>query len=114
MAANLDFTPEEYKQGYLMSCRYYKEDKDDYSPQEQSIAKMEKAWIDAELSDNSTFIDTCIKEYNLCGLKEFEISDNVPIRLKAVLFNRFCKFNERIDVAEFKEFYTSIYKKSGQ
>ena len=43
------------------------------------------------------------------GLSHFEPYDNIPVTLKATLFNRFCKYMDRVDIEEFKKFYSTIY-----
>ena len=52
-----------------------------------------------------------LKEYTNAGLSNFEMYDGVPITLKAVLFNRYCKYAERTDIEGFKDLYQSTYIK---
>ena len=52
-----------------------------------------------------------LKEYTDAGLSSFELYDGVPITLKAVLFNRYCKYAERVDIEGFKELYRTTYIK---
>ena len=45
------------------------------------------------------------------GLSSFELYDGVPITLKAVLFNRYCKYAERVDIEDFRKLYRTTYIK---
>ena len=94
-------------------CRYYgkKEGKDD--AETETLIRIEKFWVDATetLTEENDTLDGMIQEYMYAGLNEFEKYDNVPISLKAVLFNRYCKYNERIDIDGFKSYYKNVYKK---
>ena len=40
-------------------------------------------------------------------MKDFEKYDDTPMTLKALLYNRFIKYNERIDIEAFKKWYHS-------
>lgn len=68
------------------------------------FAAIEKIWVDCMTDDDFSFNDL-LQDYFDAGLREFEMFDDTPITLKALLFNRFCKYNEMIDVHEFKKFY---------
>jgi hypothetical protein len=73
------------------------------------FAHCERMWVDRMIDDNFLFEDL-LQDYFDAGLREFEQMDDTPITLKAVLFNRFCKFNDCVDVSEFKKFYQKYMK----
>ncbi len=77
----------------------------------QMFVRCEKAWIDAieKHIDYSDLID----DYIFAGLTNFEMYDNTPVLLKAILFNRFASWISA-DVAEFKEWYNDIYLNAGR
>lgn len=74
----------------------------------------EKWWTEqTELASDAGCerIAPILKEYTNAGLSNFEMYDGVPITLKAVLFNRYCKYAERTDIEGFKDLYQSTYIK---
>lgn len=72
------------------------------------FVRCEKEWLQSTKPDGKTNYDV-MSEYINSGLTEFEQYDNTPILLKAILFNRFIQYNERVDVDAFKEFYLHEY-----
>lgn len=56
-------------------------------------------------------ITPILKEYTDAGLSSFELYDGVPITLKAVLFNRYCKYAESVDIEGFRKLYRATYIK---
>ena len=52
-----------------------------------------------------------LEDYIRCGLGDFSKFDDTPITLKAILFNRYTKYNEMIDVDGFKNWYNKVYSK---
>lgn len=99
------------KQDAIKFCRYYHGEsecpfKDDEC---STLWKIERAWAERMTTGNTEQIEEAVSEYVACGLGEFQMHDGVPISLKAVLFNRFCKYEERIDLPAFKQFYLRFY-----
>ena len=94
-------------------CRYYGKKDVKNDPETETLIKIEKFWVDATeaLTEEKDTLGGMIQEYISAGLNEFEQYDKVPISLKAVLFNRYCKYNEMIDVEGFKSYYKNVYKK---
>lgn len=99
-------------------CRYYKgENECPFKNEDEKLFwSWERWWYeqtalsnDAGCSRISPFID----EYLKAGLANFEIYDNTPITLKAVIFNRYCKLGERVDIDGFKRLYLNKYRKEG-
>ena len=72
------------------------------------LFKIEKMWVDRMLSEDSDF-DALLDEYITFGLTSFSETDDVPVTLKALLFNRFNQYNDRIDVDAFKTWYKRYY-----
>lgn len=84
-------------------CIYYKGEKE--YPFREADKQMfwlgEKWWTEqTELASDAGCerIAPILKEYTNAGLSNFEMYDGVPITLKAVLFNRYCKYAERTDI----------------
>lgn len=106
------------KKDYIKFCRYYKGEKENpYDGIDQNKMMLwfyEKCWIDFNLSDNgrSTLADY-IGDYSSAGLSLFEMQDDTPASLKALLFNRYAKTaNSMIEAVEpFKKFYKQYYTK---
>lgn len=94
-------------------CRYYGKKDIKNDPETETLIKIEKFWVDATeaLTEEKDTLKGMIQEYTSAGLNEFEQYDKVPLSLKAVLFNRYCKHNERIDVEGFKSYYKNVYIK---
>lgn len=100
------------KQDAIKFCRYYHgESECPFKDDERSTLWMiEIMWTEKITRDIAEdFLDRALQEYIAYGLGEFQIHDGVPISLKAVLFNRLCKYEERIDLPAFKQFYLRFY-----
>ena len=95
----------------IQFCKYYKgEEESPYQGTKNALWNWELAWV-SFLTDGergSDFLTRCLDEYLSCGLGDFEKSDDTPITLKALLFNRFEQWDEGGD---FKEFYMEYYSK---
>lgn len=96
----------------LKSCRYYKgEDQNPFEGKDQNKSMLwfyESVWVN---SCKSSVDDSIIGEYVKYGLGDFEKHDNIPISLKALLFNRYAKssFSMASAVEPFKAFYRKYY-----
>lgn len=104
------------KEDLLHHCRFYKGEKDikSHDPDVQAFAKIEREWIDLTINakdGQSDLLSESLNDYLLNGLREFEKYDDTPLSLKALLFNRFMKYNERFDIDAFKEWYRDQYIK---
>lgn len=99
-------------------CHYYKGEKECSFKDENKrlFWEWERWWYEQTvLSDDAgcSRISPLLDEYFQAELSSFEIYDNTPITLKAVIFNRHCKLMERVDVSGFKSLYLEQYKKGG-
>ena len=97
-------------------CRYYKgEDKCPFKDGDKQMFWLsEKWWFKQTITVDYAGCEVIIpllKEYVDAGLSRFEMYDSVPITLKAILFNRYCKYAESVDIEGFKKFYKTIYIK---
>ncbi len=93
-------------------CRYYKGEKTcPFDDTRASLWDYERAWCEMQAKKDAT-INEMVRDYNLYGLSDFEPYDDVPLPLKAFLFNRYSSWNGT-DIAAFKEWYNEIYKKTG-
>lgn len=102
----------------LKFCRYYKGEKgnpfEGNEPQSSMLWNYEKFWFDTELAATSEdtaetqLLTEFIDEYIRAGLRTFEQTDDTPVTLKAILYNRYQHWNEGGD---FKKWYCEQYKK---
>lgn len=95
----------------LKFCRYYNGDKDCKSTDTdiQTLFNVERMWVERMKAEDSDF-DALLDEYITLGLTSFSETDDVPVTLKALLFNRFTQYNDRIDVEAFKKWYKKHYE----
>ena len=100
------------KEDLLEYCRYYNgEDKMQPSDADKYIIwRAERAWVNDFGNDENT--DKVLNEYIAYGLTYFAMTDHTPIHLKAFIFQSFCHFEERVNIEEFKKFYTKYYSKT--
>lgn len=94
----------------LKFCRYYHGEKICKSTDKdvQTLFNIEKMWVDRMSAEDVNF-DTLLDEYITFGLTSFCETDDVPVTLKALLFNRFTQYNDRVDVDAFKAWYMKHY-----
>lgn len=104
------------KELLLKNCQYYKgEDTNPYKDGNQAMFwEYEEKWLDLSAS-NSVILSNAIDEYVGAGLSEFEMNDNTPLSLKALLFNRYCHwlggYGLFEDAINFKLFYNNEYRR---
>lgn len=105
------------KKDSLQFCRYYKgEAQNPFIDKDQNKALLwdyEKAWVEQNFSDNGReSLAEYLSEFSHAGLSLFEMQDDTPASLKALLFNRYAKssFSMSDAVEPFKEFYKKYYK----
>lgn len=95
-------------------CQYYQGENDNpYTDYHTSLFwEYERAWVEMNFNDYGRgVLALYTSEYVRVGLGLFEMADNTPVTLKAMLFNRFCKWDSATpyDCDEFKKYYTTIY-----
>lgn len=99
------------------NCHYYKgEQQNPFEGIDQNKAMLwfyESVWARETSQPNSDCYASIVDEYNFAGLTDFEQGDGVPLSLKALLFNRYCKgCYSMLDAVEpFKKFYREYYIK---
>ena len=101
------------KNSLLSICRYYGRIKESKEPNVSMFILCERFWVESSehlTEDNDPLREMTI-EYIRVGLRDFELTDQVPLSLKAILFNRYCQYQERVDVDGFRKFYKDEYKK---
>lgn len=104
------------KKDLLRFCRYYKgENASPHSDMNRNLLfEYEKNWIEMNFtSEGKNMLAEYIDDYSHAGLSMFEIQDDTPASLKALLFNRYCHYNSgsMIECIEpFKKFYQKYYK----
>lgn len=102
----------------LNACRYYKgESSNPFTKgNKATFWEYEEKWIELTAS-NSAILANAIDEYIGAGLSDFEIGDDTPLSLKAMLFNRYCHwlggYGLFEDAKNFREFYLKKYKRKG-
>lgn len=105
------------KKDLLPFCRYYKgETKNPFDEKDQDKAMLwfyENCWIEqVSTGKGKEIMMEYISEYSNAGLSMFEINDEIPVSLKALLFNRYSRgaYSMADAVEPFKEFYHKYYK----
>lgn len=101
----------------LSFCRYYKGEEECpfASNNPNSLCWWyEQKWVEFTIkargdedSDESKVLSSYLAEYIRAGMREFEKTDDTPIALKALLFNRYYHWNVGGD---FKKWYKEVYK----
>lgn len=95
----------------LKYCRYYHYEKEcPYKDHDRSMLwDYERTWI-ADMIADADF-SNCLREYLAVGLRDFSMTDDTPITLKAMLFNRYAKtaYSMQDAVEPFKDFYKKYY-----
>jgi len=100
-------------------CRYYKGEKECplfHDPNKSLLWEYEKYWVDqsvkfSNIKEEDYVSDGTLEEYLSVGLTHFQRTDDIPITLKALLFNRYAKtsYSMKSAVDEFIEFYLKYY-----
>lgn len=100
-------------------CRYYRGQKQ--NPYENSNADVNKemlwfyesVWVRISLRrkelDGDGILAEYLSDYISDGLGDFRAEDNIPITLKALLYNRFNKDSLSKDTTPFKTFFNKYY-----
>lgn len=91
--------------------KYYKGQKQcpyDTDDQRYTAWKIECV-ISSSMEDPAFDTLDALDEYMAAGLTDFKKQDNMPLFIKALVFNRFCEYNGRVDIAGFKKFYEQMY-----
>lgn len=100
------------KSDLLTLCHYYKgEENDPFRDQNKSMLWFyERAWV-FDTQNNSNKLSYTSEEYIRLGLGQFEQFDDIPLSLKALLFNRYARtcYSIAEAVEPFKRFYKEYY-----
>lgn len=107
-------------QELIRCCRYYKgEEQCPYTGNEAMLWLYEMDWVNETIKiyKDESYAEQCalgshLSEYIAAGLSDFSAEDNIPITLKALLFDRYAKdAYSKIDAASsFPIFYGEYYK----
>lgn len=95
----------------LQYCRYYKGgDVCPFDDERQMLWFYEQSWVTAMLNDDD-MLEEYISDYVIVGLHDFSVTDDVPMSLKALLFNRYAKTAQSMVSAArpFRDFYKRFY-----
>lgn len=98
-------------------CRYYHgQEKNPYegkNPELESLWFYESSWVThMEHGIDSEYAETLgeyLIEYINAGLRNFRDTDQIPISLKAFIFNRFMRGSMDGDTEPFKKFFNKYY-----
>ena len=95
-------------------CKYYKGEKENPYKGEQNKACLwsyERAWLLEFAKPQSRLLMSYLSQYTAVGLTCFSTDDNVPITLKALLFNRYARthYSDYEAAESFKRFYNKYY-----
>lgn len=88
-------------------CRYYKGEEECPQGIKASFWMYEKLWVDWFIKKDN-YLTEATREYLAHNLAEFQNTDDTPISLKAILFNRYSHWLG-CDVKGFKKWYTEEY-----
>ena len=96
---------------FLISlCQRYKGEKQNPNPRD-SVWRYERFWVEENMKDDPDF-GKFLDDYLGAGLRTFNMYDDTPATLKAVLFNRFMQQAEGMaTIDEFKHWYDAFYRK---
>ncbi len=105
------------KNELISFCRFFKENTDKpEDPNKQMFYLCEQWWVETNQLPKEQMVDRLsqyMDDYMNAGLSSFNAYDGIPITLKAILFNRYCQYNDRVDIDGFKALYNSEYAKGG-
>ena len=97
---------------YLHQLKYYKGEKespfDDYN--RSMLWFYESVWYNSMTTDSKELLDEYISDFKYAELSD--LSGNMPLGYKALLFNRYMKgsMTSMLDTAEeFRKFYAKYY-----
>ena len=97
----------------LHHCRYYHGEKEAPKPDVKAMFwQYERRWLQLMTDAKGTTLEDMIDDYNLAGLAHFQMQDDTPLSLKALLFSRFCHWRSASlqDCAEeFQKWYQEEY-----
>jgi len=101
------------KEDLIKFCRYFKGEAEPSKGTNVLFWEYEKVWVELsenpkEDSENFKMVIAWLDDYLRAGLSLFKNDDDVPITLKALLFNRYTHWMQTND--GFKEWYTNQYK----
>lgn len=101
------------KEDYLRFCRFYKgESECPYRDGMKSLLwDYERIWIELSLNKDDA-LGNMLDDYLRAGLSEFEMQDDTPITMKALLFDRYRHWlggYGKIDAEAFKKWYADKY-----
>lgn len=90
-------------------CKHYKGTTESNDNDVATIEYYERVWVERwNTRENENYTIDMIAEFVCYGLLWFSDHDNTPISLKALLFNRYCHWNQS-DVDGFKQWYNRVY-----
>ena len=100
------------KSDAIKFCRYYHGENDcPFRDDERAtLWKIERMWVERMVAGDTAHIEEAVGEYVAYGLGEFQMRDGVTLALKAFIFNRLMKYDERVDVEAFKQLYLRFYQ----
>lgn len=99
-------------QSILQFCRYYHGEKEPPKTLNQDDTifwNIEEAWVRLMREDKNDSLTSMLGDYIDAGLSRFDQTDDTPVTLKALLFNRFEQWNEG---GGFEEWYRTKYQKT--
>lgn len=104
----------------IAKCRIFDDEDslpDSLSEDQQFIWKYERFWVQESIQtsrETETARQSRLSDYYHAGLKDFQSEDGTPIDLKAILFNRFCKYLELTDPERFMKWYVEVYQRTSK
>jgi hypothetical protein len=100
----------EQKEFLVSLCTRYKGQKNNPNYKDK-IWEYERFWVEMSMKKNPDF-SALLDAYIDAGLRTFNMYDDAPITLKAVLYNRFMQQAEGMaSTGDFKRWYDTYYRK---
>ena len=99
---------------FTSKCLYYKGEPK--CPFERTdgrciLWQLEKRWVEMEASSNTELLFSYVADYNAAGLGQYATQSKAPLRLRALLLNRYYSQSGHIPYGaeDFKQWFEQYY-----
>ena len=105
MANNKDF--------FISLCQRYRGQRENPDPHDK-VWDYERFWVEMSMLESPDF-SKVLDDYIDAGLRTFNMYDDTPLTLNAILYNRFMQQAEGMASADdFKRWYDEYYRKKSE
>ena len=99
----------------IKKCKYYKGGEmppANMDEEKRNLWHYERVWVECSTHEQDDMLSSALFDYVNAGLKVFFKDDNVPMTMKAILYNRYQQHNDGCgDINEFKKWYADNYSR---